>query len=146
MFVGASPGSTGGGIKTTTFTLLWLAIYSNLRGKKDTELFKRAVQAEEVFRALSIALLALFFVFAITFLLSLYQQGDLIKILFEVVSALGTVGLSLGLTTGLTDFGRILIIITMFVGRLGPLTLGYAFIYQKKKADLKYPLTHIIIG
>ncbi|MCL6479163.1 MAG: TrkH family potassium uptake protein [Peptococcaceae bacterium] len=146
MFVGASPGSTGGGIKTTTFTLLWLAIYSNLRGKKDTQLFKRSVKSEEVFRALSIALLALFFVFAVTFLLSLSHQADFIKILFEVVSALGTVGLSLGLTTELNDFGRILIIITMFAGRLGPLTLGYAFIYQKRQPDLKYPATKIMVG
>lgn len=146
MFVGASPGSTGGGIKTTTFTLLWLAIYSNLRGKKDTELFRRSVETEDVIRALSIAVLALFFAFTVTFLLSLSHQADFIKILFEVVSALGTVGLSLGLTTELTDFGRILIIITMFVGRLGPLTLGYAFVYQKSQPDLKYPSTKIMVG
>lgn len=146
MFVGGSPGSTAGGIKTTTFTMLWLAIYSNLKGKKDTELFRRSVETEEVFRALSIALLSLFFVFTVTFLLSLCQQADLIKILFEVVSALGTVGLSLGLTTDLTDLGQILIIITMFVGRLGPLTIGFAFIYQKKKPDMKYPSTRIMIG
>ncbi|MFZ5643264.1 MAG: TrkH family potassium uptake protein [Bacillota bacterium] len=146
MFVGASPGSTGGGIKTTTFTLLLLAIYSNLRGKRETELFKRTVETEVVLRALSIALLALFFVFAVTFLLSITQQADFMKILFEVVSALGTVGLSLGLTTELTDLGRVLIMITMFVGRLGPLTLGYAFIYQNRQPELKYPSTKIMIG
>lgn len=146
MFVGGSPGSTAGGIKTTTFIMLWLAIYSNLRGKKNIELFRRSVETEDVYRALSIALLSLFFIFTMTFLLSFCQQANLMKIMFEVVSAIGTVGLSLGLTPDLTDWGRILIIITMFVGRLGPLTIGLAFIYQKKKPDLRFPATRIMIG
>lgn len=146
MFIGGSPGSTAGGIKTTTFTLLWLAIFSILRGKRETEIFKRSVEPEGVHRAMAIALLALLFIFLITFLISLTHQADFIQILFEVVSATGTVGLSLGLTTNLTDFGRILIIIAMFVGRLGPLTVGYAFAYQKKQPELRYPATKIMVG
>lgn len=146
MFVGGSPGSTAGGIKTTTFIMLWLVIYNNLRGKRNIELFRRSVETEDVYRALSIALLSLFFILMMTFLLSFCQQADLMKIMFEVVSALGTVGLTLGLTPDLTDWGQILIIITMFVGRLGPLTIGFAFIYQKKKPDMKYPSTRIMVG
>lgn len=146
MFVGGSPGSTAGGIKTTTFALLWLAIYAILRGKRDTELFRRSVETEGIFRALAITLLALFFIFLITFLISFSHEIDFFKILFEVVSAMGTVGLSLGLTSDLSEFGRILIIITMFIGRLGPLTVGYAFIYQKRSPDLKYPVTKIMVG
>jgi trk system potassium uptake protein TrkH len=146
MFVGGSPGSTAGGIKTTTFIMLWLVIYNNLRGKRNIELFRRSVETEDVYRALSIALLSLFFILMMTFLLSFCQQADLMKIMFEVVSALGTVGLTLGLTPDLTDWGQILIIITMFIGRLGPLTIGFAFIYQKKKPDMKYPSTRIMVG
>ena len=146
MYVGGSPGSTAGGIKTTTFTLLWLAIYSLLRGKKDTEILGRRIPHQEVFRALAIALLSIFFIVLIVFLILLTHEADFIKVLFEVISALGTVGLSLGLTTDLNTIGRILIIITMFVGRLGPLTIGYALAYRKKQPDIRYPEGKIMIG
>lgn len=146
MFIGGSPGSTAGGIKTTTVTLLCLAIYSILRGKRDTEIFKRRISHQEVFRALAIGLLALFLIFLITFLLSFIQKGNLIRILFEVVSAISTVGLSLGLTTELTNTGRILIIIVMFLGRLGPLTIGYALAYRQKQPDIRYPEGRLMVG
>jgi len=146
MFIGGSPGSTAGGIKTSTFTLLWTAIYSILRGKRDTEIFHRRIESQEVSRALAIALLALFFIFIMTILVSLTHEADFKEILFEVVSALSTVGLSLGLTTELNNMGRILIIITMFVGRLGPITIGYAFAYQSKQPDVHRPKGKIMIG
>ncbi len=148
MFIGGSPGSTAGGIKTSTFTVLWLAIYSMLRGKKDIEVFKRRFPHEEVFRALTIALLGLFLIFLMTFLISLTQeaQASFVKILFEVVSAMGTVGLSLGLTTELHSFGRILLIITMFLGRLGPLTIGLALAYKQNQSNVRYPEGRIMIG
>ncbi|OPX87504.1 MAG: Ktr system potassium uptake protein B [Pelotomaculum sp. PtaB.Bin104] len=146
MFIGGSPGSTAGGIKTTTFTLLWLAIYSLLKGKKDTEIYGRRIRYEDVLRALSIALLSVFFIIFITFLILLTHKTDMLKAMFEVISALGTVGLTLGLTTDLNSLGRVLIIITMFVGRLGPLTIGYALAYQKKQPDLRYPEGKIMLG
>jgi trk system potassium uptake protein TrkH len=147
MFVGGSPGSTAGGIKTSTFALLWLAIYSILRGKRDTEIFRRRIAHQEVFRALAIALLGLFVVFLMTFLVALTREdAGLVKVLFEVVSALGTVGLSLGLTTELNDLGRLLIMVTMFFGRLGPLTIGYALAYRQKQPDVRYPEGKIMIG
>lgn len=146
MFVGGSPGSTAGGIKTSTFALLAVAIYSILRGKRDTELFHRRIPHGDVLRALSIALLAMFFVFVITFLLSFTHEKDFVMVLFEVVSALGTVGLSLGLTTELNELGRVLIIITMFLGRVGPLTIGYALAYRLKQPKIRYPEGKIMIG
>ncbi len=146
MFVGGSPGSTAGGIKTSTFALLWLAIYSILRGKRDTEIFRRRIAPQEVFRALAIALLGLFVVFLVTFLITLTHEASLTAILFEVVSALGTVGLSLGLTTELNTPGKLLIMATMFLGRLGPLTIGYALAYRPKQPDIRYPEGKIMIG
>lgn len=147
MYVGGSPGSTAGGIKTTTFALLWLAIYSILRGKRDTEIFRRRIAHREVLRALTIALLSLVVIFLMTFLVALTREGaGLAKVLFEVVSALGTVGLTLGLTPELNDAGRVLIMITMFLGRLGPLTIGYALAYREKQPDVRYPEGKIMIG
>jgi len=145
MFVGGSPGSTAGGIKTTTFVLLGLSIYSIFRGKRETEVFNRRIAHGDVLRALSIALMALFLIFFNTFVLSFFHQ-DLLAVLFEVVSALGTVGLSLGLTTELNEFGRILIAVTMFLGRVGPLTIGYALAYRPKQPDVRYPEGRIMIG
>jgi len=146
MFIGGSPGSTAGGIKTTTFTLLGLAVYSNLRGKRDTEVFRRRISPQEVSRALAITILALTLVFLVTFTLTFTEKGDFVQILFEVVSAISTVGLTLGLTTELSDPGRILIMITMFLGRLGPLTIGYALAYRQKQPDIRYPEGRIMVG
>ncbi|MCG8401842.1 MAG: TrkH family potassium uptake protein [Firmicutes bacterium] len=146
MFVGGSPGSTAGGIKTSTFALLGAAIYSILRGKRETELLNRRIAHEDVLRALSIALLVLFLIGTVTFLLSFTHDRDLIIVLFEVVSALGTVGLSLGLTPELSDPGRVLIAITMFLGRVGPITIGYALAYRPKQPEVRHPEGRIMIG
>lgn len=145
MFVGGSPGSTAGGIKTTTFALLGLSIYSIFRGKRETEAFERRIAHGEVMRALAIALVVLFLVFVVTALLSFFHD-NLVAVLFEVFSALGTVGLSLGLTTQLNDFGQVLIAITMFLGRVGPLTIGYALAFRQKQPEVRYPEGKIMIG
>lgn len=146
MFIGASPGSTGGGIKTSTVALLWAAVHSQLRGKKDTEIFERRIESTDIFQALTVFILAACTLIIMTYLLALNQNGDLIKIVFEVASALGTVGLSLGLTTQLTGFGKGLIILTMFLGRVGPLTLGFALAYREKQPDIRYAKGKIMIG
>lgn len=146
MFIGASPGSTGGGIKTSTLALLWAAVHSQLRGKKDTEIFERRIDSTDVFQALTVLILAGCTLIFITYLLALTQSGDLIKIVFEVASALGTVGLSLGLTTQLTALGKILIILTMFLGRVGPLTLGFALAYRDKQPEIRFAKGKIMIG
>jgi trk system potassium uptake protein TrkH len=122
MFIGASPGSTGGGIKTTTFGLLAASVWSQIRGKEDTEIFRRRIPTEQVTKALAVTMLSGCLVTVVTLLLTLSETGGFLAVLFEVVSAFGTVGLSMGLTPGLTRPGRLFIIGTMFSGRIGPLT------------------------
>lgn len=146
MFVGGSPGSTAGGIKTSTFALLWIAIISQLKGKKDNEVFQRRIPNNDMFQAMTIVLLFIFVVITATFLLSLTHEADFLSIVFEVVSAIGTVGLSLGLTPSLLPSEQVIIMITMFLGRVGPITLGLALAYRHKQPDIHYPAGKIMIG
>lgn len=122
MFIGASPGSTGGGIKTTTFTLMIGAVVSMLRGREDIVLFRYRLAQERVFKALTITLLALLLIVSVSMVLSTTEERPFLMILFETTSAFATVGLSMGLTPELTEAGKILISLTMFAGRLGLLT------------------------
>ncbi|MGQ9825272.1 MAG: TrkH family potassium uptake protein [Desulfotomaculales bacterium] len=146
MFIGASPGSTGGGIKTTTFGLLVLAAWSLARGAEETCVMRRRIPAGQVYKAIAVALLALFLVTVSVLVLNITERADFLSILFETVSAFGTVGLSMGLTPHLSASGRILIIMTMFCGRLGPLTLAFALARRKKKFPVRYPEERILIG
>ncbi|MBW4837907.1 MAG: Trk family potassium uptake protein, partial [Paenibacillaceae bacterium] len=146
MFIGASPSSTGGGIKTTTFTMLVGAVGSMIRGRTDLVLFRYRMAEERVFKALTITLLALFLVVAVAMVLSTTEDASFLSILFETTSAFGTVGLSMGLTDDLTAFGKIVISLTMFAGRLGPLTLAYAIGPKKGKELYRHPEGKIIIG
>jgi len=146
MFIGGSPGSTAGGIKTSTFALLWIAIISQLKGKKDNEIFQRQIPATDIYQALTIVLLSGFTLLTMSFFITLTHQSDLIKVIFEVASALGTVGLSLGFTPELNPIEQLIIIITMFLGRVGPLTLGFALAYNQKQPEVHYPRGKIMIG
>lgn len=146
MFIGASPGSTGGGIKTTTFTLMIGAVIAMLRGREDIVLFRYRLAQERVFKALTVTLLALLLIVSVSMVLSTTENRDFLMILFETTSAFATVGLSMGLTPELTFIGKILIILTMFAGRLGLLTLAYALGPKKGKPLYKYPEGKIIIG
>ncbi len=146
MFIGASPGSTGGGIKTTTFMILIGAILAMIRGKEDIVIFRMRLAKDRIFKAITLTMIALFFVIAVTMVLSTTEDHSFIKILFEVTSALSTVGLSLGLTSDLSDVGKILIAITMFAGRLGPVTLAYALGPKQEKELYRYPEGKITIG
>ncbi|SHE32606.1 trk system potassium uptake protein TrkH [Desulforamulus putei DSM 12395] len=147
MFIGASPGSTGGGIKTTTFGILSLAVISLARGKEDAEIFKRRIPKEQIYKGLGVIFLAQCWVVFATLILDAVERADFLKIMFEVVSALATVGLSAGLTPTLSDTGRLIIILTMFFGRLGPLTIAYALATrQQRKQQFRYPEERIIIG
>jgi trk system potassium uptake protein TrkH len=146
MFIGASPGSTGGGIKTTTFGLLVLAVWSLARGAEETCVMHRRISAGQVYKAIAVALLAFFLVTVSVLVLNLTERADFLSNLFETVSAFGTVGLSMGLTPHLSAAGRILIIMTMFCGRLGPLTLAFALARRKKKFPVRYPEERILIG
>ncbi|MBT2761849.1 TrkH family potassium uptake protein [Paenibacillus sp. ISL-20] len=146
MFIGASPGSTGGGIKTTTFTIMVGAVIAMMRGREDIVMFRYRLAQERVLKALTIALLALLLVLIVSMILSTTEEGSFLEILFETTSAFGTVGLSMGLTPELTGFGKILISITMFAGRLGPLTLAYALGPKKGKELYRHPEGKMIIG
>ncbi|CAH1189999.1 Ktr system potassium uptake protein B [Paenibacillus plantiphilus] len=146
MFIGASPGSTGGGIKTTTFTTLIGAVIAMIRGKEDIVLFNYRLARERIFKALTITVLSLALVVFVTMVLSTTEDKAFIKILFETTSAFGTVGLSLGVTPELSMIGKIIICLTMFAGRLGPLTLAYALGPRTEKELYRHPEGKIIIG
>jgi trk system potassium uptake protein TrkH len=152
MFVGASPGSTGGGIKTTTFTVLGAMVSSILRNKKRTMIYNRSIPRKVIRESLVIFFLAGVWILAFTFLVSFFSSRGapgndfFIKALFEVISAFGTVGLSTGITPLLNDISKICIILTMFVGRLGPLTIALAIAYKEKKDNLVYPEETLMVG
>ncbi|WP_027092367.1 TrkH family potassium uptake protein [Cohnella thermotolerans] len=146
MFIGASPGSTGGGIKTTTFTALLGAVFAMIRGKEDVVLFRHRLAQERVYKALTVTLLSLTLVMIATMILSTTEDHHFLQILFEVTSAFGTVGLTMGLTTQLTLTGKIIIILMMFIGRLGPLTLGYALGPKPGRVLYRHAEGKIIIG
>lgn len=147
MFIGASPSSTGGGVKTTTMGVIMAALFSTIRGSNEVEIYDRRIDKALVFRALTIATLALVLVTCVTVALSVSEEASFIQVMFETVSAFGTVGLTTGITTSLTDFGRILVMMTMFSGRLGPLTLMFALAQrQKPLANVTLPEEKVLIG
>ncbi|MCL6603810.1 MAG: TrkH family potassium uptake protein [Paenibacillus sp.] len=146
MFIGASPGSTGGGIKTTTFTIMIGAVIAMLRGRDDIVMFRYRLAQERIFKALTITLLALLLVISVSMVLSTTEDRNFLMILFETTSAFATVGLTMGLTPELSLIGKILISLTMFCGRLGILTLAYAIGPKQGKPLYKYPEGKMIIG
>ncbi|MEF3307049.1 TrkH family potassium uptake protein [Paenibacillus sp. GYB003] len=146
MFIGASPGSTGGGIKTTTFTTLIGAMVAMIRGKEDIVLFHNRLAKDRIYKAITLTLFAIFLVIFVAMLLSTTEDHPFLMILFETTSAFGTVGLSMGLTPDLTTFGKIMIMLTMFAGRLGPVTLAYALQPKPDKELYRHPEGKIIIG
>ncbi|GAB6099170.1 TrkH family potassium uptake protein [Halanaerocella petrolearia] len=146
MFIGASPGSTGGGIKTTTFGALLAVLYSRATGRDDVEVYKRRLGREVIFDALSITFIASVLVALVTIILTITEQAQFIDLFFEAVSAFGTVGLSTGVTGDLSTIGRIVIILTMFAGRVGPLTIAVAVAEKRHKANIRYPKEKILVG
>jgi len=146
MYIGASPGSTGGGIKTTTFSTLLAGVAAAVRGKPDAEMFGRRLPVSLVWKALAVATISLALIISVTLVLQTTEGMRLQDVLFEVISAFGTVGLSTGVTSELSSVGRLLITFTMFTGRVGPFTLALALTAREKKALLRYPQEGIIIG
>jgi trk system potassium uptake protein TrkH len=150
MFIGGSPGSTAGGIKTATIGVIVLSVVSMLRGYQGTRLFNRKISSNTIIKAVSIFIIALFLLLTgIILLLSVETGLSFQQILFEAVSAFGTVGLSMGITSQLSILGRIIIIITMFIGRLGPLTIAYAITERQKSQTKKLyelPEGKILVG
>ncbi|MNU55518.1 Ktr system potassium uptake protein B [compost metagenome] len=146
MFIGASPGSTGGGIKTTTFTILVGAVLAMIRGREELVLFRYRLAQERIHKAITVTMFALFLIIVVTMILSATEDASFLSILFETTSAFGTVGLSMGLTAKLSVIGKVLISLTMFAGRLGLLTLAYALGPKKEKELYRHPEGKMIIG
>jgi trk system potassium uptake protein len=151
MFIGGSPGSTAGGIKTTTFGILFMTVVSVIKGREDTEYFKKRVNKDIVYKALAVIVIGLGIVFVVTMILSFTERGSSAPFehyLYEATSAFGTVGLTLGLTQKLTVFGKILVALTMYAGRVGPLSIALALTIKKrdKKNSIRYPEDKILVG
>jgi len=155
MFIGASPGSCGGGIKTTNLATLLSLVLNRYRGRDRASLFKRTIPHETVARSISVILASGLAVVIITIFLLTTQLGDIshaesrglfLEYLFETVSAFGTVGLSMGVTTKLDTGGKLIIIVMMLLGRLGPLTLAFAMARRVRKAEFQYAEENIIVG
>jgi trk system potassium uptake protein len=152
MFIGASPGSTGGGIKTVTFGIIIASFYSMFRNRDRIVIFKKTIPKETYRRTAVIAFLALGVVVLSTFLLSTTENAPahssyhFLSILFESTSAFGTVGLSTGITPELTNWGKLIIVCTMFIGRVGPLTLALAIAMKGEKIEYRYPEEKLMVG
>jgi trk system potassium uptake protein TrkH len=152
MFIGASPSGTGGGIKTTTFATIFASIKSTLKGRKSVSIFKRRISSEIIQKSFILGCLAVAFVSAMTFLILIIEGKDFIRTLFEVVSAFATCGLSAAVGTPLsfssffTPLGKLLIILTMFVGRLGPLTIAIAVMEENGAEKFHYAEDKVIVG
>lgn len=146
MFIGASSGGTGGGIKTNTFAVLIATLRSMLKARQDVEVFHRAIPRDIMVKAICVVILSVGLVFATSLVVATYERIGFTDILFETVSAFGTVGLSRGLTQGLTTPSKVAIIITMFLGRIGPLTLGLAISQRVYEQTYRYPTERVMIG
>jgi trk system potassium uptake protein TrkH len=154
MFIGGASGSCAGGIKVNTFALLVALTWSRLHGRNDVEIFERRISPWAIPRVITLVILSVCFVTFMVLLLSLAEQGMLshqesrgafMEVVFEAFSAFGTVGLSTGLTPQLSPLGKVLIILLMFVGRVGPLTLGALFT-ERRKRPLRYPEENVLVG
>lgn len=146
MFIGASPGSTGGGIKTTSFAVLTLSVISLLKGKRHISVFKRRIHEYNFREATGLIMISITIILVVLFFLMLVEPHAFDKLLFEAVSAFGTVGLTLGITPQLTVIGKLLITVLMYVGRIGPLTMIYAFSTRAKQININYAEEKIPIG
>jgi potassium uptake TrkH family protein len=147
MFVGASPGSTGGGIKTTTFSVIIRSAISTIKGRKNVEIVKHTISSDTISRAFSIALFSISLIFISTFMLSITEPDkSFISLLFEEISAFATVGLSTGITSSLSYAGKFIIILTMYVGRIGTLTLALAITKRIVYTKYRYSEINVLVG
>lgn len=145
MWIGASPSSTGGGIKTTTAAVAFLNMRAMIHGRNRTEVYRTQISEPSINRAFAVIMLSLLIIGAAVLLISIFD-GDkgILKIAFEAFSAFSTVGLTLGITTELSDVSKIVLVLTMFIGRVGVLTFFIAFITQQKDRAYQYPVEEIM--
>jgi len=147
MFIGGASGSVAGGIKINTFAVIVVAIISTLQGRTRAAIFGREISSLIVKRAMVIGALGTAIVFLFSFILTAVEsQFDFIDLLFEIVSAFGTVGLSTGLTSELSRWGQLILIFAMFIGRVGPLALGLAMTQRSQRENYRYTQERVTIG
>ena len=152
MAIGGSPGSMSGGIKTTTFAIVCLTIWTILRRRRDVEVFQRRIPNDLIIRALCLTILALTMITTVTLLLAYTEDRPFLSLMFEVTSAMGIVGMSLGdggsrsLSSLLTDFGKVMIILSMLLGRFGPLMIGLFAVKSMVHTRYRYPESRVVIG
>jgi trk system potassium uptake protein TrkH len=149
MFIGGSPGGTAGGIKTTTFALVILYVITELRNKDSLVLYNKTISRDLLRRAVTILVLSVGIVFTGIVALSLVQNTSFLPLVFEAFSAMGTVGLSMGITSSLNGWAKGVIIILMFIGRIGPVAIAYTLKSNRvmRRANLvEYPQGQVIVG
>ncbi len=154
MFIGASPGSAGGGVKTTSLALFFCVLYNRLKGTPHNNLFRRTIPGEAVTKALALVMLAIILIGAALFALLIVQSPTIsledprgfLRVSFEAVSAFATVGLSLGTTDQLTEPGKVIVILLMFVGRVGLLTVAFAIAGRTRRYPPRYSKENVMIG
>ena len=146
MLIGGSPGSTAGGMKTTTTLIVFLNIIATMRNRDDIHVFKKRIHDETVKQAAAIAGIYMILAIAVSAIIVAYEPVDLEHVLFEVSSAIGTVGITMGITTMLSSFSHILLMVLMFVGRVGGLTFALAFSTESMVADIQRPRERVLVG
>jgi trk system potassium uptake protein TrkH len=146
MFIGASPASTGGGVKTTTAAVLFMAVKSTIQGHKRIEVSKKTIPYDIVFEALTAFLLGAALIFISAEILSITEKARFMDLLFEEISAFATCGLSRGITMQLTNWGKIILVISMYIGRIGSVTLAVAFASKIDKRRYQYPTESVLVS
>jgi len=148
MFVGGSPAGTAGGVKTVTIGVLIFAVISVIRSKDDTEIFDKRIPEDIVKRALAVIMISLTVVIMVTITLTITEEFTFMDTFFEAVSGFATVGLTLGVTSELSFIGKLVMCVTMFIGRLGPMTMAVAFAIRnsRKKIKIRKPEEKVMVG
>lgn len=145
-FIGGSPASTAGGIKTTTFGVLILTTFAIIKGEKDVVAFNRRISYELVNRSLAIIMIALTIILFVSFTISIIEEMELLDVMLETTSAFTTVGLTRGITSSLSNMSKVLIMCTMYIGRVGALTMAFAFGKKRKHKAYREAEENIMIG
>ncbi|MGN9164680.1 TrkH family potassium uptake protein [Tissierellaceae bacterium HCP3S3_D8] len=146
MFIGGSPGSTAGGIKTTTFGVIAITSISTIRGDEDVVIFKKRISEGVIKKSISIVFISMVLVIIVSFILTITEEAGFLDLLFETTSAFATVGLSRGITSTLSNIGKTIVLITMYIGRVGPLTMAFALGRKSKQRKFRYSEGNIIVG
>ncbi len=146
MYIGASPGSTGGGIKTSTFAVALLNVFAIASGRNRVDIFHRSISTVSIHRANSVIILSMALIFSAAFILTITEEANLMALLFETVSAFATVGLSMGITPELSLAGKLVLCFVMLAGRVGVFTFLTALLPKEDEAHYRYPTEYVVVG